>query len=291
MRSPNYPAYGLAETVQMAKAIWDKENRTAVSPEVLVKALGYNSLSGIARVKLASLRKFGMLEPANGGLRISDLAMKVIHHPKGSAEHVEGLKEAALKPELYKELHGSHPNASDDALRSYLITRKAFSEGGAGQFIEAFRETLRVANLNGSGYNPGGGDDEAPDEAVPGIKVGDRVQWESQGVYQFPEPRRVQSFSKDRQFAFVEGTSSGLPVSQLSVVAAEEKRPMREPQSHSGGTLPPVIPLTKAYSWALSGDVKASLHIEGSPEAEDLDLLRDYIEITIKALKRKRPTE
>ena len=41
----------------------------------------------------------------------------------------------------------------------------------------------------------------------------------------------------------------------------------------------------------MSGDVKASLNIDGDPQAEDLELLRDYVEITIKALKRKRPTE
>jgi hypothetical protein len=56
-------------------------------------------------------------------------------------------------------------------------------------------------------------------------------------------------------------------------------------------TLPSPATGTKAYSWPLSGDVNASLRIDGEPQAEDLELLRDYIEITIKALKRKRPSE
>jgi hypothetical protein len=54
---------------------------------------------------------------------------------------------------------------------------------------------------------------------------------------------------------------------------------------------PPSSGAAKAYSWALSGDVRANLQIEGEPEADDLDMLRDYVDITIKALKRKRPTE
>src|ERR1700694_4032837 len=98
MRSPNYPAYGLNETIQMARAIWNKEERTTVSAEIAVRALGYQSLSGIARTKLASLRKFGLLEQVkNGGVRISDLGMKLLHHPKDSPEYQAASQEAALK--------------------------------------------------------------------------------------------------------------------------------------------------------------------------------------------------
>jgi hypothetical protein len=40
-------------------------------------------------------------------------------------------------------------------------------------------------------------------------------------------------------------------------------------------------------SWTLSPQVTAELRISGEVSAEDLDLLRDYVEITIKALTRK----
>jgi hypothetical protein len=93
----------------MARTIWNKEERTAVSPDVAAKALGCQSMSGTARARLFSLRKFGLLdENKSGGVKISDLAMRLIHHPADSAEYQEAIREAALEPEIYKELYGSH---------------------------------------------------------------------------------------------------------------------------------------------------------------------------------------
>src|SRR5580658_3192696 len=118
MRSPNYPQYGLTETIEMARKIWKKEERTVVSPDVAVKALGYQGLNGAARTKLASLRQFGLLdEVKGGGVKISGLAMNLIHHATGSTEYQEAIKEAALRPTLYRELYASHARASDDAVR------------------------------------------------------------------------------------------------------------------------------------------------------------------------------
>jgi hypothetical protein len=48
----------------------------------------------------------------------------------------------------------------------------------------------------------------------------------------------------------------------------------------------------RAYAWALSGEFEAKLDLIGEPESEeDLQALRDYVDITIKALSRslKKP--
>lgn len=45
--------------------------------------------------------------------------------------------------------------------------------------------------------------------------VGERVQWVSNGQQQFAEPRKVTGLSPDGKFVFVEGSSTGLPVSEL----------------------------------------------------------------------------
>jgi hypothetical protein len=44
---------------------------------------------------------------------------------------------------------------------------------------------------------------------------------------------------------------------------------------------------TRAYSFPLSQDVRVDLNIIGNITPEDLEALRDYVEITIKALGRK----
>lgn len=50
-----------------------------------------------------------------------------------------------------------------------------------------------------------------------GVRAGDRVQWVSQGVAQFSEPRTVTDVSEDGSHVFVEGSNTGIPVSELEV--------------------------------------------------------------------------
>ena len=48
-----------------------------------------------------------------------------------------------------------------------------------------------------------------------GIKIGDEVQWESQGADQFESPKKVTAISEDGKFAFVERSNTGIPIEQL----------------------------------------------------------------------------
>jgi hypothetical protein len=56
------------------------------------------------------------------------------------------------------------------------------------------------------------------------------------------------------------------------------------PKTPIPATLAPGI---QSYSFALSPDARAELTLRGSVTPDDLDLLRDHIELTIKALARK----
>jgi hypothetical protein len=62
------------------------------------------------------------------------------------------------------------------------------------------------------------------------------VQWESGGLLQFPDPKRVTGVSSDGNFAFVEGSSTGLPVGQLTKETAPisvQRIPVNPPQPSS----------------------------------------------------------
>ena len=50
------------------------------------------------------------------------------------------------------------------------------------------------------------------------VKVGDAVQWTSQGTDQFVEPKKITSISDDGSFAFVEGSNTGIPIEELSTI-------------------------------------------------------------------------
>ena len=147
--------------MKLAKSTWDKEKRTAVSPEALAKAWDYTSLSGPVRTKIAAMRKYGLIEDHESGLRLSDLGMKILHNADDSTERLAAIQEAALKPELFKALRRTHAEASEDAIKSHLVLNKGFSDAGATQCASSFRNTLSIAKLSGSGYS--GEEDEGDD--------------------------------------------------------------------------------------------------------------------------------
>lgn len=148
MRSPNYPAVGLGEAINMVQLLWDREKRSYAPVMVIVQAWGYSGLNGVARTKIAAVKRYGLLEENEGGdLRLSDLAMNILHNSQDSEVRLSALRQAALTPDLFRELQQTYPQASDDTLRSYLITRKGFSDTGADSCIEAFRDTQQTAKL------------------------------------------------------------------------------------------------------------------------------------------------
>jgi len=74
--------------------------------------------------------------------------------------------------------------------------------------------------------------------------TGDLVQWTSGGIDQFETPRRVQSVHRrdGKEWAFVQGTNTGVPLNELTVVPPKSGAPA--PPS----TTPPTTPSTTAPS-------------------------------------------
>ena len=172
MRSPNYPALSLGQVIGSAERLWKAEKRTPVSNETAATAFGFKSLSGPARVTIGALRQYGLIDKAEKGhIRLSDLAVRALH---GNAEDkLTALRQAAFTPRLFKELAHAHTDASETAICSYLITRKAFAEDGARKAAKAFRETLKLAKPDASGYTPA--DEQETSQDMSGIDTGQNV--------------------------------------------------------------------------------------------------------------------
>jgi hypothetical protein len=152
-RSPNYPALLLSEAIALAEALWKKEKRTPVPPEVAVRAWDYKGLSGAARSTLGGMRQYGLVEDTQHGVRLSQTAMEILHQPAGSAERANAIASAAMTPKLFRELAGTHAEASDDAIRAHLLTRRNFTDDAARRFVRSFREAVKLANPAPSGYS------------------------------------------------------------------------------------------------------------------------------------------
>ncbi len=152
-RSPNYPQVSLPKALADAKLIFDSDERTALPIEQMCVALGYKSASGPARTRVAGLRKYGLVESAGNGLRISDRAIKALTYPAGSKERAQAIVEAGLAPALFRELRKTHGSASDSTLTAHLVAEKCFSQAGAKACVKAFRETFRLEELRDVGYS------------------------------------------------------------------------------------------------------------------------------------------
>lgn len=153
-RSPSYPAISLKEALEKIGEIYDRDYQNPIPKAVAAAHMGYGGLNGKSLGVLAALSKFGLLEGRGNDSRVTDLAVKIIAHPHGTPERAEGIKEAAEKPELFSELDGRFQGgkASDQAIRSYLLTQK-FIPSGADAVIRSYRETKQLVESECGGYS------------------------------------------------------------------------------------------------------------------------------------------
>lgn len=154
------------------------EQTTWVDPQVAVKDMGFQGLSGPSRGRLAALKKYGLLEDGPKGVRLTPLAAAIMV-PESPAAEQAAIDHAAMVPDLWRELMETHRLASNDAIRSHLVRNKGFSELGAKVAIQAFRDTMAIAKNPDEGYaNPSevAGDSAAMIETAvadqpPGLRV------------------------------------------------------------------------------------------------------------------------
>jgi hypothetical protein len=158
-RSPNYPTVPLSAAIDSARKFYAKAQQTTVHPEDAQKAMGYQSVSGASRSRIAALRQYGLLDDAKGGVRLTELGLRLIH-PTSDDEYQRAMAEAALMPPLFKELYESHRSADLSVIVPYLIRTRRFSQAGAKQAAEAFKDTVSVVKASPEGY-------ASPDDKPP----------------------------------------------------------------------------------------------------------------------------
>lgn len=155
IRSPNYPAIGLAEAISKTKTIHEKEQHLAATKDVIAKHLGYSSLNGSALKILSALSKYGLVEEANGDrIKVSSQALSILH-PRSSEEKASAIRDAAGRPILFVEIANEWPDGtpSDENLKSYLI-RKSFAADAIDRVIKSYRETIDLVASESGVYNP-----------------------------------------------------------------------------------------------------------------------------------------
>jgi hypothetical protein len=144
----------LRTAIEKVSAVYSKDTQNNLPREVVARHAGYNGITGASLSMLSSLLKYGLLTGRGDNTSVSDLALQIIAHPAGSEERRTAILEAAFTPDLFAEIrdHYKSGKVSDQALRSYLLTRK-FLPNAVDDVIRAYRETMELVETEGAGHN------------------------------------------------------------------------------------------------------------------------------------------
>lgn len=213
-RSPNYPAVGLKDAIERVRKLYEMDGKAGAPDKLAAVHIGFASAHGQAMAVIAALKKFGLIETSNGRLVPTQRAIEILNLPETDQRRLQALKDAALSPAIYSELVQQHKETgfpADDVMQSELVTYKGFNRAAVAGFVKDFRDTLDFAGLSDPSKLKSQAESEKPE-----VEVGDYIQWNSQGADQFEEPRKVTRFSEDGVFVFVSGSSTGIPIEQVT---------------------------------------------------------------------------
>lgn len=257
VRSPSCPIWSLPEAIDAVRKIEKVYRQVAADRGEAAKLVGYAGQSGPANKALADLAAYGLVERAGKGeLRVTDRA-KAILYPDSDDERRHNVEAAALDPPLWRDLWEKFPGMfmpPEGGVSTYL-NRAGFNTNTIRPAIKAYLSTLAYweqagANKSNSTKGGEGADSKLPKDeetAYGGAKVGDLIQWESNGVLQFDKPQRVRALTDDGEWAFVEGSEAGLPMTEVIV---------QERGTGGAGRTPPTLPLEAATGATEKGEIE-----------------------------------
>jgi hypothetical protein len=243
IRSPSYPNMSLNDAVGAVRKIEALYRLSPVDRVAGAKLIGYSGLSGPANAALASLAQYGLVERAGKGeMRVTARAQAILH-PNNDEEKRQGLRTAAFEPTLFRELRERWPNMipPEDGVTKYL-NRQGFNQTAIRPAAKAYLQTLHFLEEAGASESHGTGGGGGAESALPaddgekidpvvtygGARVGDLIQWESDGALQLEKPTRVRLVTDDGQWVVVEGSETGIPMSEV-IVQERAQAPVIQP--------------------------------------------------------------
>jgi hypothetical protein len=284
-RSPNYPAVGLRDAVERVRKLYSEDGRAGAPPKIAAVHIGFKAPHGQAMSVLAALKRFGLVTEANGRVAPSQSAIEILNLPESDPRRVSALRAAALSPPIYRQLAEKNRMGlpKRDVLEAELVTYQKFNPTAVKGFVSDFLDTLEYAGISVEDAVESTGD-EKPHH----VKVGDFVQWVSQGMDQFRELKKVAGFSDDGEIALFEGEKTGAPVAELEVgeppalidapPLPAQRNPQRRPQAEGDRSM-------RQDVFSLdSGDVTISWPVPLTQEA--ITDIKDWLKIVERKIAR-----
>jgi hypothetical protein len=156
LRSPAYPHIGLAEAMEtVAKLASAADASHGLNLTEAAGALGLKAESSWLNLRLAALKKFGLIEDLPAGesrerrIRLTHVALTLASLPRGEPLHKALRHGAALRPPIYQDLWEQFgPLLPTNApMRAYLVQERQFNPQAVGALLENFRATIEYAGL------------------------------------------------------------------------------------------------------------------------------------------------
>lgn len=310
-RGPAYPYLDLPKALERVGQMVGKglSSKHAVSPAAIYQYWQLGSKSSAARQSMAALKYYGLVEYIGTGkdrrVRLTDRAMVLAHDKDAASQRRRtALRDAALEPAIFRDIYtekGGPFLPGDDVLALDLTLEKGFDRESADRAVKHFRSTIVLAGLDkpdDSLEKPSNTDSNSGKDNVKfgGARVGDLVQWESQGVLQLEAPRRVRAIHDDGEWLWVEGSETAVPMNEAIVIQAipagrtPPPPPPLQPQSathgaRSGAALP-VSGEMKIDTFATSdGDV--TFQWPKTLSQESLEDIETWTTLILKKIKRE----
>lgn len=255
-RSPAYPYVDLRKAIDRVREVYDAgAGRGAYPPGTYYKIWEIGPKSSAARQVLAALNHFGLVSYEGRGndrkVRLSELALKILQDKRPqSEERASAIHQAALTPPIHQRLFDQFPAPLPDDvfIEHFLVGEAGYNEAAATSLIKEFKSTLDFAELSKPDIMPVSDSSEAnidekndDDTQFGDAKIGDLIQWESDGALRLEGPRRVRAVSDDGQWVFVEESETGIPMSEVKV----EEQAVAAPSGGIGKSEPPTLALTE----------------------------------------------
>lgn len=281
--SKRFPFINLEKAVSRAQQLYSADQRgSEMSNAGAFAVWDYSEKSSGGFQTIGALRAYGLIEGEESG-KIK-LSKKAFDYFRDEREETRAavLRQFALVPPFLRSLWnkwGAHPPA-DTLARTYLKLERGLNEQSARAVLGIYKDNIAFANLTGDAKLPELKEDKGHSDAARSIKVGDYVQWTSNGVLQFPQPRKVVAIFPDGKHAQVFASNIGIPMNELEVVEPPAPPPPVDHSSAWGQGENEYNVLQKGNRLQITADVD----LEGIGELKAM--LADY-ESILKRLTRK----
>ncbi len=165
-RSPRYPNVSLNEAIQKARAIYEREHMSPLTPQVAAEAMGYSGINGASLKTISSLKKYGLLEGRGEDVRLTKDAQTLIIDDPKAKDYIDAIRRSALNPEIYSEINRQFQMGGSERNIAVYLEKQGFKPDAAKNVAQNYKETMALVSDGGEAYD--GSEDDTVMDTQPG---------------------------------------------------------------------------------------------------------------------------